>query len=144
VGIAIGGVAVLVLAAALIYMCARQKTVKDILRQSNIPTNHNSYQPQPGSPGLSEANYMQKEPNMAVSRDGHFSAQSYAPPTERSMSPPADEHTGMMGMHPLHAGPRGYSPGIMSPGMLSPNSPGYPSPVYSDTLRHEMGVQGVR
>ncbi|KAE9373045.1 hypothetical protein N431DRAFT_503818 [Stipitochalara longipes BDJ] len=147
VGIAIGGFAVLALAAALLYMCGRQKTVKELLRQSQLPPNHNSYQPQPSSPGFSEANYanMQKEPNMAVSRDGHFSAQSFAPPTERSMSPPVDEHTGMMGMHPLHAGARGYSPGLTSPGLMSPNSPGYPSPVYSDNQRHEMGgVQGVR
>jgi hypothetical protein len=77
---------------------------------------------------------------MAVFRDGHFSAQSFAPPTERSMSPPVDEHTGMMGMHPLHAGSQGYP----SPGPISPNSPGYPSPVYSDNLRHEMGAQGLR
>lgn len=139
IGIAIGGCALLVLAAALIYMCGRQKTVQEILRQSQLPAPaQNSYQPT--SPGLSEANYsnMQKEPSMAVSRDGHFSTQSFAPPTERSMSPPVDERTGIMGMHPLHAGSQGYP----SPGLMSPNSPGYPSPVYSDNLRHEMA--GVR
>jgi hypothetical protein len=144
VGIAIGGFAVLVLAAALLYMCGRQKTVKEILRQSTIaPMNHNSYQPT--SSGFSEANYpnMQKSPNMTVSRDGHFSAQSFGPPTERSTSPPVDERSGMMGMHPLHA--QGYtSPGVMSPGMMSPNSPGFPSPVYNDNIRHEMGAHGMR
>ncbi|PMD41889.1 hypothetical protein L207DRAFT_582311 [Hyaloscypha variabilis F] len=147
IGIAIGGVALLALAAALLYMCGRQKTVKDMLRQSQPPPNHNSYQPQPSSPGFSEANYanIQKEPNMAVSQDLHHSAQSFAPPTERSMSPPVDEHSGMMGMHPLHAGARGYSPGFMSPGLISPDTPGYPSPVYTDSLRHEIGgLQGVR
>lgn len=146
VGIAIGGFALLVLAAALVYMCGRQKTVKEILRQSHLPpANHNSYQPPPSTPGFSEANYpnMQKEPNIAVSRDGHFSAQSFAPPTERSLSPPVDERSQMMGMHPLHAGSQGYpSPGLMSPGMMSPNSPGYPNPAYSDNVRHEMA--GVR
>jgi hypothetical protein len=141
IGIAIGGFALLILAGALVYMCGRQKTVKEILRQSTLAApNHNSYQPT--SPGFSEANYpnMQKTPDVAVSRDGHFSAQSFAPPTERSMSPPVDEHTGMMGMHPLHAESQGYP----SPGLMSPNSPGYPSPVYSDNLRHEMGTQDVR
>jgi hypothetical protein len=67
----------------------------------------------------------------------HFSAQSYgAPPTERSMSPPVDERTGMMGMHPMHAaGGNGYP----SPGLMSPTSPGYPSPIYSDRPLHELG-----
>src|SRR5882672_8332363 len=37
IGIAIGGCALLVLAAALIYMCGRQKTVQEILRQSQLP-----------------------------------------------------------------------------------------------------------
>ncbi len=82
---------------------------------------------------------------MAISQDLSHSAQSFAPPTERSLSPPVDEHSGMMGMHPLHAGARGYSPGFMSPGLMSPDTPGYPSPVYTDSLRHEMGgLQGVR
>ena len=140
VGIAIGGFAVLALAAALIYMCGRQKTIKEILRQSTMSPSHNSYQP--SSPGFSEANYanVQKSPNMALSGDGHYSAQGFVAPTERSMSPPVDEHTGMMGMHPLHAGSQGHP----SPGLMSPNSPGYPSPVYSDNVRHEMGAQGAR
>jgi hypothetical protein len=130
------------LGAALLYMCGRQKTIKDILRQSTISaSNHNSYQPT--SPGLSEANYsnMQKSPKMEViGNPQHFSAQSYypsqAPPTERSMSPPVDERTGMMGMHPIHSG---GGQGYPSPGLMSPNTPGYPSPVYADRPLHEMG-----
>lgn len=140
VGIAIGGFAVLVLAAALIYMCGRQKTIKELLRQSTISPSHNSYQP--GSPGFSEAHYanMQKPPDMSVSGDGRYSAQGFVAPTERSMSPPVTEQTGMMGMHPMHAESQGYP----SPGFMSPNSPGYPSPAYSDNVRHEMGAQGAR
>jgi hypothetical protein len=54
---------VLALAAALLYMCGRQKTIKEIVRQSQAPPpNHNSYMP--ASPGLSEALYsnMHKSP----------------------------------------------------------------------------------
>ena len=151
IGIAIGGFALLVLAAALIYMCGRQKTVKELLRQSTHqhPSNHNSYQPT--SPGLSEANYpnMQKSPNMVVAdgmgNETHFSPQTYsfAPPTDRSMSPPADvdERTGMMGMHPM----QGSHPAWGSPNPMSPGSPGYPSPVYDrQELASPQGPGAVR
>ena len=141
-GVAIGGFAVLVLAAALLYMCGRQKTVKEILRQSTIvPTNHNSYQPT--AFGISEAQY----PNMVKNNSPNtnstaFSANGYSlrPDNDsyRSMSPPIDERTGMMmgGMHPAHFQQGQTSPGLSSPGFSNPGSPGFPSPLYSE--RHEM------
>jgi plastocyanin len=141
-GVAIGGFAVLVLAAALLYMCGRQKTVKEILRQSTIvPTNHNSYQPT--ALGISEVQY----PNMMKNNSPNtnstaFSANSYTPGPDnesyRSMSPPIDERTGMMmgGMHPVHFQHGQTSPGLSSPGFSNPGSPGFPSPMYSE--RHEM------
>jgi hypothetical protein len=141
-GIAIGGSAVLVLAAALLYMCGRQKTVKEILRQSTIvPTNHNSYQPT--SLGISEAQYPNMAKNNSPSTNSTaFSASGYTPRPDsesyRSMSPPIDERTGMMmgGMHPMHLQQGHTSPGLSSPGFSNPGSPGFPSPLYSE--RHEM------
>lgn len=128
VGIAIGGFAVVVLAAALIYMCGRQKTVTEILnRQSMAPSNHNSYMP--ATAGMSEAQYPNVAKTPAMS-DGRFSG--YGPgggtmtETEsyRSMSPPIDERTGFMGMQQqMHLQNQGS-------GIVSPGSPGYPSPTY--------------
>jgi hypothetical protein len=137
IGIAIGAFALLALAASLIYICGRQKTVKEILRHSQFPPpNHNSYQPAPL--GISEAQYpnFQKASTVTVSADEHFSAQSYSNhPMERSTSPPVDERTGMINMHQMQAPQQGYP----SPGLMSPGSPGYyPSPAYSDS-RYEMG-----
>lgn len=135
-GIAIGGFAVAVLAAALIYMCGRHKTVNEILRQSTIaPSNHNSYQPT--SAGLAQYPNMQKTP-MTETR---FSGGAYGVPgteTEsyRSQSPPLDERSAMMGMQPMHFQQGQGSPGL---GMMSPGSPGYPSPTYHDSQTHEMG-----
>jgi hypothetical protein len=130
-GVAIGGFAVLVLAAALLYMCGRQKTVKEILRQSTIvPTNHNSYQPT--ALGISEAQYPNMMKNNSPNTPGRDN-ESY-----RSTSPPIDERTGMMvgGMHPMHFQHSQTSPGLSSPGFSNPGSPGFPSPMYSE--RHEM------
>jgi hypothetical protein len=57
VRIAIGRVVVLILAAALIYMCGRQKTMVEMLRHSQAPTKpgHNTYLAV--RPEMSEANY---------------------------------------------------------------------------------------
>jgi hypothetical protein len=129
VGIAIGGVAVLILAGALIYMCGRQKTVTEILhRQSMPPSNHNSYMP--SAAGMSEAQYPNVIKSPAITNDGRFGG--YGPPgteTEsyRSMSPPpGDERTGFMGMQQqMHHG-----------GVSQPGSPGFPSPTYYES--HEM------
>ncbi|KUJ11344.1 uncharacterized protein LY89DRAFT_689215 [Mollisia scopiformis] len=133
-GIAIGGFAVAVLAAALIYMCGRHKTINELmLRQSTLAaSNHNSYQP--ASAGLTEANYsnMQKTPMSDAARFSDRETASY-----RSMSPPLDERSAMMGMQPMHFQGQGNgSPGL---GVMSPGSPGYPSPTYYDTQTpHEM------
>jgi hypothetical protein len=100
-------------------MCGRQKTVKEILRQSNMPSsNHNSYQPT--SPGVNDAYYqnMQKTPQ---SNDGRFSPQILAgqqgteSERQRSMSPEMDERSAMIG--------RTLSPGLDS--IVSPNSTYY-------------------
>lgn len=132
-GIAIGGFAVLVLAAALIYMCGRQKTVTEILhRQSMTPSqlhpNHNSYMP--SEAGMSEAQYpnMVKTPAISEARWGGAGTEdgSY-----RSLSPPPgnDERTGMMSMQQQM---RNH----LNNGLPSPGSLGYPSPTYYE--RQEM------
>lgn len=141
VGIAIGGVAVIALAGALIYMCGRQRTVKEILRQSQLPP---PQQPpyQANSPGMSEAHYANMYKNPAVDSP-HYSGQSYGgpPATEtesyRSISPPpANEHTHMMGgMHPSNFHPDTSGP----PSVVG--SPGFPSPAFSHEM--EPGSDGV-
>ncbi|CAG8959984.1 hypothetical protein HYFRA_00012701 [Hymenoscyphus fraxineus] len=140
VGIVIGGVAVLVLGAAVAWMCGRQRTVKEIMRQSqqppsHNPNNHNSYQA-----SMAEANYsnMQKLPLSGQNSPGYV----YGTPmmdqhSYRSASPPIDERTQMMGMeraiHPSH-----YQGGHQSNNSL-PNTPGFPSPAYT----HEMENSGM-
>lgn len=152
VGIAIGGVAVLVLGAALAWMCGRQRTVKEIMRQSQMPpqhnpNNHNSYQA--STAGMSEAHYsnMQKTPLSGSNSPGF----SYSVPVTdhhsyRSASPPMDERTQMMGMagamHPAH-----YQNGHQSNPSL-PGTPGFPSPAYSHEMEHAgispAGAVGMR
>jgi hypothetical protein len=132
VGIAIGAFAVVILAAALIYMCGRQKTVTEILnRQSMAHSNHNSYMP--SNAGLSEAQYPNMVKSPALTSDGRFSPYGI-PATEtesyRSTSPPIDERTGMMSMQ------QQMQLNLQQQGMVSPGSPGYPSPGYFE--RHEM------
>jgi hypothetical protein len=131
VGISIGGFVIAVLVGALFYMCGRQRTVKEMLRQSTLPpTNHNSYQP--ASPGVTDAYYsnMQKTPQ---STDGRFSPQPQyglqrtEADRQRSMSPEMDERTAMMGRNAQN----------QSPGLESVLSPGYPTPAYHKN--HEMG-----
>lgn len=143
VGIAIGAVAFAVLAGVVVYMCGRQKTIKEVLRHSHRPPpGTDSYQP--ASPGFSEANYpnMQKT-GVSSFMSGRFSSQTpYGPgpgtETEsyRSASPPVDERSAMM-----HAQHGVMNPGSFGPG-FPPNSPGLstgstqisgPSPGYYDT-----------
>ncbi|TVY22544.1 putative GPI-anchored cupredoxin [Lachnellula hyalina] len=142
VGIAIGGVAVIALAGALIYMCGRQRTVKQLLRQSQpAPTPQPSYLA--NSPGMSEAQYanMYKGPAHGTT---HYSGQSYGgpPATEtesyRSISPPPpNEHTHMMGgLHPSN-----FHPDHSVPTSIA-GSPGFPSPAFSHELM-EPGSDGV-
>jgi hypothetical protein len=102
VGIAIGAFALALLAGVVIYMCGRQKTINQVLRHSQQPRNDNY---QPGSPGISEANY----PNMQKTgfnslMSGRFSRTTPYAETERSASPPIDERTGMI-MNPASFGP---------------------------------------
>ncbi|TVY20065.1 putative GPI-anchored cupredoxin [Lachnellula arida] len=141
VGIAIGAVAVIALAGALIYMCGRQRTVKELLRHSQLPP---PQQPpyEANSPGMSEAHYanMYKTPAVGTT---HYSGQSYGgpPATEtesyRSISPPpANEHTHMMGgMHPSNFHPHNSGPPSVA------GSHGFPSPTYSHEM--EPGSDGV-
>ncbi|KAG9244717.1 hypothetical protein BJ878DRAFT_55859 [Calycina marina] len=131
-GIAIGGVFGLILAAAVIYMCGKQKSMSDILhRQSAVP-NPTVYHP--ASPGFAEANYpnINKGPmSMISSSNGRYSEPPYGggvASTEdgrslRSSSPPIDERTGMI-MNPS---------GFPQQGHTSPRSAGqpFPSPMYS-------------
>lgn len=112
-------------------MCGRQRTVKEILRQSTLPSaNHNSYQP--ASPGVNDAYYhnMQKTPQ---SNDGRFSPQVFAAQQgteterQRSMSPELDERSAMMG--------RTLPGQVLSPGLdsvVSPNSTYYKNPGVED------------
>ncbi|KAG9232013.1 hypothetical protein BJ875DRAFT_98988 [Amylocarpus encephaloides] len=128
IGIALGGFAVLVLAAALMYMFGRQKTMKEIFRQSQLPPpNHNSFQPTP--PGFSESHYpnMQKASMVgAYAPVKHYTSPGADQQHYRSASPPVDERTRMMGMGGAHQ----YDSHPTS----APGSPGYPSSAYT----HEM------
>ncbi|PQE27260.1 extracellular serine-rich protein [Rutstroemia sp. NJR-2017a WRK4] len=127
-GIVIGGVAVLALAAAVIYMCGRHRTMKEIVKnpanpQSNNPMNHHSYM---SEPAMSEAHYPNKlSPGLAGmdGASGRFSPHNGGgyPHTEtdsfRSRSPPVEE----MGMvrngqyQSVHSGSQLGSPGFPSP-----------------------------
>ena len=134
VGIAIGAFAVLVLAAALLYMCGRQRTIKEIVRQSQPPPpNHNSYMP--SSPGLSEAHYsnMHKSPMMSAHSPGHPYSTTGDHSSYRSASPPIDERTQMMGM----AGAMHHHSNSL------PGSPGYPSPGYSHEMDHSPAISSA-
>jgi hypothetical protein len=159
VGITIGGVVALILAAALIYMCGRQKTIRETLRHSRAPTQPGQNTYLATSPGMSEANHPTLQKTGLVAGDindlrgsGRFGAQGYAsgvPGTEtesyRSMSLPIDERTGIMQhqmgnlMDPRYSNgqPSGVSSGHT--GSL-PNSPGYLSPRYTETHEMECGT----
>lgn len=126
VGIAIGGFAVLVLAAALIYMCGRQKTVNEILRHSNVPPSAPaSYQP--NSPGITEVKY----PNLLSTprSDKDQFSNNYNLEGEndsyRSLSPPLGN--GSPGM------------GVVSPGSAQFSDTQY----YNTQTPHEMGNQNI-
>lgn len=139
VGIVIGALAFVALAGVVVYMCGRQKTIKEILRLPSTPPAHTSYQP--GPPGLSEAKYPNVQNLRAsspVSRAFRNPA-PYGPGTDtesyRSASPPTDERTAMMqGQH-----------GVMSPGSFSPGRPHSPgsstisdmAPIYSETAEQD-------
>lgn len=102
VGIAIGGAAVAILAAAVLYLCGRQKTISEILR-SHKPSRSahtDSFLPGPMSHGplspMSESAYSSKRPYSETTGIGRLSHQpGYNDHMEnesyRSRSPPLDE-----------------------------------------------------
>lgn len=147
-GIAIGAVAFAALAGVVIYMCGRQKTIREVLmRQSAAPTS--SYQP--ASPGLSEAQYpnMQKTGFSSMLSGRYSGGVAYGPgpgtETEsyRSASPPIDERSGMI--HGVVMNPASFGNPNPSTGSY-PSSPGNttfsgPSPMYFDGNSQETDLQ---
>ncbi|PVH78932.1 hypothetical protein DL98DRAFT_560983 [Cadophora sp. DSE1049] len=128
-GIVIGAVAVVALASALLYMCGRRQSVKEILQHQATaqPPNHNSYQPTVS--GISEAQHpnMQKTPIVAEGRWVGAETESY-----RSLSPPADERTGMM-----QTGRLTPQQGQPSP-LVGAQGQGFqPTPAYYSSLERE-------
>lgn len=140
VGVVIGGVALLALAAALLYLCGRQKSLKQLLRNTSVNANHDSYTPAPT--GTIEAKYpnMSKSPDLSIAASGgRFSPNQMHPGLP---SPGYDEsyRTGS---------PAIDQSGTIQTGIVSPqSSPGFPSPAYNYehahemTGMHEMGPQG--
>lgn len=131
-GIAVGGAVVIALAAALIYMCGRHKSFKDIINSSKTATNKDSTTYEPASPGMTEANYSNASKSPAMT-DSRFSAVSYnGAYSDRSISPPLDERTqSLYGV--MHAG--------HSPNMQSAQWPA-PAPQYEAI--HEADSLGVK
>ena len=141
VGIVIGAVAFACLAGAIMYMCGRQKTIKEVIRHSQRRPVPGTEAYQPASPGFSEANY----PNMQKTgvnslMSGRLSSKSpYGPGTGtetetcRSTSPPADERSAMMHQHQSTMNPGSFGPDYFPHGpgfsahstQISGTSPGY-------------------
>ena len=128
-GIVIAAVFSVVIAAAVIYICGRQKTINEILhRQSAAPNPTSVYHPD--LPGYAEAQYpnMGKTPMSTISRSaGRYSETPYGigvtPSTDdgrsfRTSSPPVDERSGMI----INPGGFGSS---RSEGIPPIPSPGY-------------------
>lgn len=143
-GIAVGGAIGLALFGLLLFMCGRQKSIKETIR--NFRPKEEVYKP--SSPGLSEAQYpnMQKSP---VFTDGaRHSAQTYGTESYRSVSPQLDERTqqaGMVGMMMNTQHGHGHA-SVSSFGNNGWNSPpgtgtissGWPSPAPKYDDMHEM------
>ncbi|QSZ32646.1 hypothetical protein DSL72_002225 [Monilinia vaccinii-corymbosi] len=148
-GIVIGAVALITLAGALLYMCGRHRTMKQILQhgpangpQTNnaLENNHNSYISQGGTT-VSEAQHssMSKfSPGLAAmdTASGRLSPHHGAytdvdTNSFRSRSPPVDE----MGMQTVRNG-QYQSVSIGSP----MGSPGFPSPAH-DHVSHSSSQQ---
>lgn len=116
------------LVGVIFYMCGRQRTVNDLLRQQQIGTNgpkQDAYQP--SSPGVSEV-YYSNMPKLAGRNSMRFSGRTYNPSefadtsSYRSRSPPIDERTSMI------ASTMGIS--ALSPTSGNAPSPGHPSSTY--------------
>ena len=136
-GIVLGAIAVVALASALLYMCGRRQSLKELLQHQHQASsqplpNHNSYQTT--ASGMSEAQYptMQKTPVVAERRwvGAGTETESY-----RSLSSPGDERMGVMGMQ--NGGGRMTSQGQPSPHV---GSQGFqPTPAYYSSLERENG-----
>lgn len=120
-GVAIGGLAVLLIGAALLYLCGRQKTMGEIIRHSHYAPPPPSYHPNPGHMSMaSSTGYPLKVPNMEVDALGfhRFSEAQRSPydrsaaETEsyRSRSPPMDEAQHMIPSLRLSGSPGATSP----------------------------------
>jgi len=141
VGIAIGGVVLIALIGALIYMCGRHKSLKDVVNRDKSNKNHNSDSSmyEPASPGMTEANYANSNypssltaKSPAMTNVGRFSAVSYGQAySDRSVSPPPDERTqSLYGV--MHGG---HSPNMQSPQWA-------PAPMYQEV--HEADSRDVK
>lgn len=132
-------------------MCGRQKTIREVLARHSAAPAPGGYQP--GSPGLSEAQY----PNMQKTGRGSLMSGSYhgaggegygqngGAETEsyRSMSPPVDETAGMLQVQGQVMNPGGFV--VVGTGN-HPNSPGNttfstPSPMYFDSRAQDADGQ---
>lgn len=126
----------LMIGAALVYFCGRQKTVREILQTQAVP----SYQPGAGQMSLaSSGGYLPKYPQVGIDPMGprRYSSQAgtYDHPsgteTEsyRSRSPPPDDsREGMVTHMNLTPSPGTTSPArVDSPLIRSPVSPGRPT-----------------
>ena len=140
-GIAIGAAALLVVAAALLFFCGRQRTAKEILQTQSI-SGPMPYQPPSENRSLaSSAGYLPKYQRVSIA-PLNFTGQGglYEHPTGietasyRSRSPPADENRDMNllsqmnwpGSPGILSPPRSISP-QMRPPPMSPTRPRRPS-----------------
>ncbi|PSS25345.1 hypothetical protein M430DRAFT_39447 [Amorphotheca resinae ATCC 22711] len=142
VGIVIAGIIVVLLAAALLYTCGRQKTLGEILRRSHTPA-PNTYQPT--TPGISEVTYpnIQKQRLASDIMSGQAGTRNvaYAQGTEvdsyRSGNPLGNER--IMTHNVMNQG------GFMN-GHSTPNSPDQaaPSPLYTPPQQEMVHGGGLR
>lgn len=131
-GIAIGGAAVLLLGAALIYLCGRQRTMGELLRHNQHPPPPPSYVSGPGHMSMASSAAYPKSPHMEV--DPHrYSAQGgfYNGENEsyRSRSPPIDERGEFQNLAGNASPVRAGSPMVRRPVPVSPGRPNQLSPV---------------
>jgi len=113
-----------------------------LLQSATTPSNHNSYQRT--SVGTSDTRYsnIQKMPVAETRFSGGYGDLRNEMESYRSTSPPADERSAMMAMHPMQFQQGEFgSPGLAL-GLMSPNIPGYPTPTYYDSQSHEIQMGG--
>lgn len=141
---------VLALIGLVMYMCGRQRSLKDILHN---PTHTGSggkddtpVAYQPASPGYSEANYpnMVKSPAVGTVNDSRYSAQTWngnGVESWRASSPPigTGDERGMVGV--MNGTINHNSVGYMSPGVGWQSQS--PSPRYEELHEMDHGVDGA-